>query len=92
MHLVARPGEGAGGEVEHFVRSGAVDDPRRIEAVFRRDRLAQLGRAGIGIALERWSRRPGTPRALPALVPSGFSLDESLATLRPSSVVERPGT
>jgi hypothetical protein len=26
------------------------------------------------------------------LVPSGFSLEESFVTLRPSSVVERPGT
>src|SRR3546814_4802684 len=28
-HFVARPGKGAGGEVQHLVRTVAVDDPRR---------------------------------------------------------------
>jgi len=52
-HLVALSGERARGEVEHFVRAGPVDDPRRIEIKFRRQRLAERRRARIGIEVKR---------------------------------------
>ena len=42
-HFVARPGEGLRGEIEQLVGAGAADDPRRIDAVQRAERRAQLG-------------------------------------------------
>ncbi len=90
-HLVARPGEGLRGEVEQLVRAGAADDPRRVDPVHRADRRAQLGRVRIGIAI---GAPTASARAASAagLVPSGFSLAESLTSSRPSAPVLRPGT
>ena len=39
--------------MQHLVRSGAVNDARRIEPIMRADRLAQRGSARIGIAEQR---------------------------------------
>ena len=49
QHFVARPGESLRGKVEQLVRSGAADDPRRIEAVFAPQRRAQCAGVRIGI-------------------------------------------
>ncbi|PAV69192.1 hypothetical protein WR25_08594 [Diploscapter pachys] len=50
--LVARPGEGAGGQVQHLVRSSAIDQSLRLDAVMAGKRAAQVDRGGVGIALQ----------------------------------------
>lgn len=43
--------------MEQLVRSGAIDDLRRVQPMHRADRLAQPGRGGVGIAGKIGGRR-----------------------------------
>ena len=82
QHLVARPGEGLRRQIEQFVRTGAADNPRRINPMQRAQRLAQGHAIGIGIAIRRIAR-PASAANARGLVPSGFSLAESLISSAP---------